>query len=123
MANIETKNETRLIDLTCGELQSLIEQIVNGCFNSYQANGTTPEPDELLTVEQAAEMLTLSKATVYGLISQGKIPCMKQSKRVYFSKHELLEYLKAGRKKTVQELEQEAKAYLAKGKRKGGYHG
>jgi len=42
---------------------------------------------------------------------------MKRGKRLYFSRTELLEYLKAGRKKTNAEIEGEAETYL---KRKGG---
>jgi hypothetical protein len=42
---------------------------------------------------------------------------MKRSKRLYFSRTELLEYLKDGRKKSNAEIEAEAKAYL---KKKGG---
>jgi hypothetical protein len=42
---------------------------------------------------------------------------MKRRTRLYFSRTELLEYLKDGRKKSNAEIEQEAKAYL---KKKGG---
>jgi len=53
-------------------------------------------PDELLTVQQAAQFLSLSVPTIYGLIHRKAIPCMKRSKRVYFSKDELIKYLKEG---------------------------
>lgn len=57
-----------------------------------------PTPDELLTVQQAAKFLSLSVPTIYGLIHRKGIPCMKRSKRVYFSKDELIKYLKEGAK-------------------------
>lgn len=63
-----------------------------------------PEKDELLTVQAAAKFLSLSVPTVYGLISKGELPVMKRSKRCYFSKVELINYLKAGRKKTNSEI-------------------
>jgi len=72
------------------------------------------EGDQPMTVEQCAKFLNLSKATIYTLISQRKIPVMKRGKRCYFSKLELLEYLKAGRKKTVSEIEEEADQCLSK---------
>ena len=75
-----------------------------------QQNGeqTTSAPDELLTVQGAAEFLSLSVPTVYGLISKGELPVMKRSKRCYFSKADLLNYLKAGRKRSNDELQSEA---------------
>jgi hypothetical protein len=43
---------------------------------------------------------------------------MKRSKRLYFSRTELLEYLKDGRKLTNTEIEQQADQYLANKKRR-----
>jgi excisionase family DNA binding protein len=65
--------------------------------------GANSESDQLLTVQQAAEFLILSVPTIYGLISSGTIPCMKRSKRVYFLKIELINYLKQGRKNRISE--------------------
>ena len=76
-----------------------------------------PEADELLTVEQCADFLQLSKPTIYGLISKGSIPVMKRSKRCYFSKVELMDYLKAGRKKSNAQIEEEAEKYLSNNKK------
>jgi hypothetical protein len=42
---------------------------------------------------------------------------MKRSKRLYFSRTELMEYVKAGRKKSNAEIEREAKAYLLNNKK------
>ena len=42
---------------------------------------------------------------------------MKRSKRLYFSRTELMEYLKEGRKKSNAEIEKEAEAYLLKNKK------
>jgi len=71
------------------------------------------ETDELLTVQDTAKFLSLSVPTIYGLISKGKIPVMKRSKRCYFSKIELINYLKQGRKKTFAEIANEAEQYLS----------
>lgn len=74
--------------------------------------------DQLLTIDQAAEILNLTKPTIYTLVSRREIPVMKRSKRLYFSKNELIEYLKAGRKKTNAEIESEADQYLKRGRAK-----
>jgi excisionase family DNA binding protein len=77
----------------------------------------TDQPEQLLTIQEAAEFLSLTVPTMYSKVSKGELPVMKRSKRLYFSRTELLEYLKDGRKKSNAEIEAEAKAYL---KKKGG---
>lgn len=72
-----------------------------------------PEPETLLTIQEAAEFLSLTVPTMYSKVSKGELPVMKRSKRLYFSRTELLEYLKDGRKKSNAEIEQEAEAYLS----------
>ena len=78
-----------------------------------------PEPEKLLTVQEAAKFLSLSVPTIYGLISKGELPVIKRSKRCYFSNIELLEYMKAGRKKTVDEIKSEADNFLNSRKKRG----
>ena len=74
---------------------------------------STKQPEQLLTVQQAAQFLNLSVPTIYSKASKGELPVMKRSKRLYFSSTELIEYLKEGRKKSNAEIEQEAEAYLS----------
>lgn len=75
-----------------------------------------PEANQLLTIQQAAEFLNLSVQTVYGLVSKAEVPVNKRGKRLYFSKQELTEWVKAGRKKTNSEVRAEAQTYIAKRK-------
>ena len=86
-------------------------------LSQKSSNPQQPTPDELLTVQQAAGFLSLSIATIYGLIHRKAIPCMKRSKRVYFSKDELIKYLKAGAN-IVPDYAAEADAFLSTCKRK-----
>ena len=75
----------------------------------------TDEPkDSLMTVEGAADFLSLTVPTIYSKVSKGEIPFMKQSKRLYFSRQELTNYIKKGRKKTNAEVLAEADTYLKK---------
>ena len=60
---------------------------------------TTDQPEQLLTIQEAAEFLSLTVPTMYSKVSKGELPVMKRSKRLYFSRTELLEYIKYGRKK------------------------
>lgn len=72
----------------------------------------TEASDKLLTVNEAAEFLTLAVPTIYTMVHKGELPVMKRSKRLYFSRVELTEYLKAGRKKTNSEIEGEAEEFI-----------
>jgi excisionase family DNA binding protein len=79
-------------------------------------NKTEPEPDHLLTIQQTGEFLHLSVPTIYGLVSRSEIPVSKKGKRLYFSKQELTDWVKEGRKKTLTEINTEASIYLKKKK-------
>lgn len=53
-----------------------------------------------------------SKATVYGYVHTGMIPCHKGQKKLRFLKSEIDAWLKQGRKKTLAETAGEAEQYL-----------
>ncbi len=102
------------------------EKLINSISERVTANilkavrneqPTTDQPEQLLTIQEAAEFLSLTVPTMYSKVSKGELPVMKRSKRLYFSRTELLEYLKDGRKKSNAEIEQEAKAYLLNNKK------
>jgi excisionase family DNA binding protein len=73
----------------------------------------TEQPDQLLTIEQTAEFLSLAVPTIYSMVSRKEIPFMKRRKRLYFSRAELTAYLKEGRHKTNAEQSALADDYLA----------
>jgi excisionase family DNA binding protein len=79
---------------------------------------TPPDADTLLTVQDTAKFLRLSVPTIYNLIHKGELPVMKRAKRCYFTREDLLNYLKQGRRKSNSESKAEAFNSLAK--RKGG---
>lgn len=85
-------------------------------LNKSEQTPTTP-PEQLLTIQEAADFLSLTVPTMYSKVSKGELPVMKRSKRLYFSRTELLEYIKDGRKKSNAEIEVEAEAYLSNNKK------
>lgn len=109
-------NPFELIEVRLNKIETLLLDLKN----TPNEQGEKTEIDELLTVQDTAKFLSLSVPTVYTLISKGELPVMKRSKRCYFSKVELINYLKQGRKKTLAETASEAEAYLNK---KGGNNG
>ena len=94
-----------------------IENLLLDLKHLPKEQGEQPVKDELLTVQDTAKFLSLSVPTVYTLISKGELPVMKRSKRCYFSRFELINYLKQGRKKTLAETASEAEQYLKTKKR------
>ena len=117
--NLFDMNKTVLISLPIEELQTVIIDCVNSCLrnNKQESKPPTDQPEQLLTIQQAAALLSLTVPTLYSKCSKGELPVMKRSKRLYFSRTELLDYLKQGRKKSNAEIEQEAKAYLLNNKK------
>ncbi len=107
-----------ITQITPPELETLIENSVRKILSSQPTNTPQQPTDELLTVQDAAQLLRLSVPTIYSLIHKGEIPCMKRSKRVYFSKVDLIEYLKAGKKKTLATLANEADTFLSNHKKR-----
>jgi excisionase family DNA binding protein len=87
---------------------SLLIREVNSLKLALQA-APPEQADQLLTVDQAAAFLTLAKPTIYAMISRGDLPNLKRGKRVYFQKSDLLNYLKEGRRKTYQQIKEEAR--------------
>ncbi len=73
-----------------------------------------PETDQLLTIQEAGELIKLSVPTLYGYVSRNAIPFSKKGKRLYFSRLELMDWVKTGRKKTIAEIQSEANTYLKK---------
>ncbi len=109
------------MEITFEQLPKAINQLNERLENierllQEKSNHPHPEADRLLTIQQAGEILCLSVPTIYGLVSRSEIPCMKKGKRLYFSKTELTDWIKAGRKKTISEIEQETNQYLSKRK-------
>jgi excisionase family DNA binding protein len=100
-------------------ISSISERVTVNILKAIRNEQPTAEPPEqLLTVQEAAEFLRLTVPTMYSKVSKGELPVMKRGKRLYFSRTELMEYVKEGRKKSNAEIEAEAKAYLTD-KKKG----
>jgi excisionase family DNA binding protein len=114
-------------NVTYNSLPSVVSQLFEKIVNIEKLLVEQNEPvsdqptDELLNVEQAAELLQLKVPTMYSKVSRNELPVMKRGKRLYFSKAELTAYLKAGRIKTNEELEAEAETYLSNHKKRSNH--
>lgn len=98
-------------------LNTKIDQLLE--LLQQQPSVSSAPVDEVLTIEQAAALLNVKKATLYQMVHARKIPFSKPNgRKLYFSRTELVAWIQAGRKRTNTELEADARAYTSRGKRK-----
>lgn len=91
-------------DLTFNQLPQAVTMLLNevselkGLLKRQEENKSNQEPvEQLFNVQQTANFLGLTSATIYSKVSRKELPFMKRNGRLYFSKQELLEYLKEGK--------------------------
>lgn len=117
--NLFDMNKTVFISLPIEDLQTVIIDCVNSCLkNNTQEQPTPDQPEQLLTIDEVATLLHLTKPTVYSKVSKNELPGVcKQGKRLYFDRQTIIDWIKQGRKKSSAEIEQEAEAYLLNNKK------
>ncbi|MFD0993207.1 helix-turn-helix domain-containing protein [Tenacibaculum geojense] len=71
---------------------------LKGLLKKEKETKPSQEPEEqFFNVQQTANFLGLTTATIYSKVSRNELPVMKRNGRLYFSKLELLAYLKEGK--------------------------
>ena len=74
---------------------------------------TIKNPQKPMGVTEAAEFLGYSKAYLYKLIHQGRVPYSKpQGGRVFFWQNDLVQFASRGRKAADYELKEQAEQLL-----------
>ncbi len=75
----------------------------------------TPEQKEpvedILSIDEAAKFLGIAKQTAYIWSSKKLLPSMKVGKKLYFSRTDLMEFLKSHRRKTISEIQKDSKTF------------
>ena len=62
-----------------------------------QPRSIAESDDDIGDMDLAIKVTRLAKPTIYALVAQEKIPYMKRSKKLYFSRKLLLDWIKKGR--------------------------
>ena len=89
------------------ELKQMAELITANIINTQK---------EVLTSDEAARYMGISKSYLYKLTMNATIPCYKpMGKMVYFNRRELETWLLSNRASTDAELTQKAQSYCMKG--------
>ena len=75
------------------EVLSGLKDQMPSCIQSIETS------NDLLTIEEAAQFLKITKATIHNWRKEGRITASKLGGRVYFSKLQLLSQIKSPAKK------------------------
>jgi len=98
-------NSTIQVNLTTTELSELIRSAVSDAM----AGITTPPPpvteSEILNIEQAAELLHLTRSTVYSYTHLRKLPFIKKSGKLLFRRSVLMEWMDQGNHLTADDIQ------------------
>ncbi len=85
--------ENQIIVISPIELQTLIQNAVNVAVSQFPKHQPVDVSPQYLTISEASAMLNLAKPTIYTLVSKKKIPFIKITKKLYFSKDALINWL------------------------------
>lgn len=98
-------------NLTLDDIKQAFRNELETFFNNKNLAESQEINDEIGNIELAIQITSLAKPTIYGLVSERKIPHLKQGKFLYFSRKELIEWIKQGKRKTQNEIKLEAENF------------
>ena len=101
-------------------LKDILEPIIDDCINRSMnkfisvQKSVPPEKSDVMDIQEAAIYLKVSKATVYGYVHDQRVAFYKTGRKLYFRKEDLDKWINRSRRKSYDEISEEAKAYLSK---------
>jgi len=101
-----------LTTISSEELKKLITDSVAEVFTEFFPAKSKEISYDFLNIKEASKLLNIAPQTIYGYTSKRTIPFFKRSKRLYFSKEDLLAWVREGKMKTQSEIEQVADDYI-----------
>jgi excisionase family DNA binding protein len=105
-------NHIIFTQLSLEEIRQMFREELS-VFLSHTPTDISNSPSkDLLNLEEASVYLNLAPSTIYNLVHRKEIPYMKRSRKLYFSKEELLKWIEEGRRPTQSALDAAAQAYL-----------
>ena len=104
-------SEIILTTISKKEIKKLIEEAVQKAIPG-NLDLTDDQNSSFMDVNQAAEFLGIAKATLYGKCCNLLIPHFKKGKKLYFDKRELIDWLKSGKRKTINDITENVNTHL-----------
>ena len=90
----------------------LIEQVSELKLLVENPTSEPPEKRMPIGIEEACQIISKAKPTIYTLARKGLIPCYKRGKKLFFFEDELLEWITKGKRKTLDELKEELESQI-----------
>jgi predicted DNA-binding transcriptional regulator AlpA len=97
--------------LTADDISRAIRKELKAILAENGRGTANIETDDIGGIALAMTLTELAQSTIYSLCSKRKIPHSKRGKRLYFSRQELTEWLKQGKRKTQAEITLEAENF------------
>jgi predicted DNA-binding transcriptional regulator AlpA len=104
-------NEMQLTIPTIDEIRAAVRDEITAALTSYQTQPPTGADDIGKGAGFASRITGKAVPTIYDLVHKRLIPHSKRGKDLYFSRAELLQWLKDGKRKMQSELTLEAKSF------------
>lgn len=105
-----------LTQISDTEIRQLFREELENFFAENKIGENKTANEEIGDIDLAIEITGLAKPTIYGLVHGRSIPHSKSGRKLYFSRQELTEWLKQGKRKTQAEIADEAENYGLKEK-------
>ena len=106
-------NEIILSPLKLSDIEIIIQDSVRkGIERTLQSKTDNQNDSDLLDIKQASQLLGLAIPTLYAKVSERIIPHSKRGKKLYFSKNQLNEWVRSGKRKTQEEIQIEATQFV-----------
>jgi excisionase family DNA binding protein len=107
-------NPFEVINSRLSNIENLLLEIKHPVL---QPPTDTLPADKPMSVNEASEFLDIAVPTVYAKVHRNELPHMKRGGKLYFSRAELMDYLKEGKRKTSSEIKAEAVAFISNHKK------
>ena len=102
------------------QLDEKVDALTETVRQLYQELAKAPAapaaPEQMVTIQQAAQILQLSVSRVRTLVQEGRVPCYKPGRNLLFRPSELHQWLTDSRRKGQPSIEEQMEA-LSKGMR------
>ena len=96
--NVTFDDMPRMMSELLDQMRTLTDRVKR--LETPEGRPKTSSGREILTTMEVANMLKLSRITVYRMASRGDIPCYKSGKNLMFYKDEILEWVDAHQNNT-----------------------
>jgi predicted DNA-binding transcriptional regulator AlpA len=104
-----SENQIQIIGISASEweerMAARLSIAIKEALNSSRKEDSPKQSQEIpIDIREGASLLGIALPTMYSKISKREFSSFKRGKKVYVLKSELLNYLKAGKRKSRQEI-------------------